>query len=162
MTNPSRPWSEVSENDLTPELLLQMNLLTADEDFALRNERWFENRWAHIRSAGISLDTGQITLRFGLSSQDDIHAAVRELEAFLPSIAETWDECLPTPGPVKCLKIDHIAPQRGLYFLYVAGSNLMVARVGIGTGSADIEATFGTAAECVTYTAKYLPRQKLT
>ncbi len=155
----SKPWAGLGENDLTPELLLGMNLLTVEEDFALLYECWFENRWTHIRSAGVSLNTGQITLRFGLSSQDEIHSAVRELETFLPFLTATEDECLTTLGPVQCLSIDHVAPQRGLYSLYVAGSQFLIARVGIGTASGEIEATFGTAEDCVAYIARHLPRR---
>jgi hypothetical protein len=155
----SKPWDDLSETDLSPELLLGMNLLNVDYDFALLCERWFENRWAHIRSAGVSLNTEQISLRFGLSSQDEINAAVRELEAFLPFITEIDDDCLPALGPVKCVSIDHVAPQQGLYRLYVTASKFLIVCVGIGVPFTEIQETFGTAAECVEYIARHLPRQ---
>lgn len=93
-----------------------MNVLRADRQFILTYERWFESRWAHIRNSGVSKDTGQITLRFGLSPQNDASDAVRELASFLPFVAEIKDENLPNLEPFKCLRINHVAPKRGLDF----------------------------------------------
>ncbi|QGQ24789.1 hypothetical protein F1728_19790 [Gimesia benthica] len=144
----------------TPESLMQMNFLYCDSEFAALYEQWFDSHWSHIGNAGVWQETGQLSLRFGLTLDDDINQAVRELNIFLPLIDEITDDSLSELGKFKCLKIDHIAPERGLYFLGIQDVGFYIMRVGIGTRISEYEAQFTDLLECVNYIARNLPRNE--
>lgn len=144
----------------TPESLMQMNFLYCDSEFAALYEQWFDSHWSHIGNAGVWQETGQLSLRFGLTVDDDINQAIQELNSFLPLIDEITDDSLSELGKFKCLKIDHIAPERSLYYLGIKAPGLFILRVRGGTRISEYEAKFTDLRECVNYIARNLPRNE--
>lgn len=143
----------------TPEKLLQMNVLGCDESFAEAYVQWFEYQWNHIRASGVNVGSGQVRLEFGMSPNDDIDCALSELEAFLPFVTRFFDDQFPELGAVKCFNIDRVAPETGLFFLYISEPHFFIVKHEIGGTSAVIDETFSEARACAAYVATHLPRR---